>query len=366
MSRPHKDLIITFILSLIIIVLIVINISLAEPFTLSRPENIIYDPESKTLNFTSLNLEQKIGQMIITYGIDTNIEYLQNMFIGGVFMDTKPAIEDFVSSINEFQQGSIVPFFITTDLEGCRNPFENFEQFPPFSEIYTVEQANRLGVSSGRLLNELGFNMNFAPVVDLEDNIWGCRAFPGTPEEIAEKSRAYIEGLQSRGVMGVAKHYPGKTLVEDPHLYIAKSTIRDADLLPFYEAINSQVGGIMVSHIIATGKVNSNNMPSISSPEVITDLKNRFSGLVITDEVGMLGMVENYKINSTLIDYRQLFIDPFKAGNDLILTFDKNPAHLLNLIETVALAVRDGEIQEASIDGSVKKILTTKGIRIIY
>ena len=135
--------------------------------------------------------------------------------------------------------------------------------------------------------------------------------------------------------------------------------------MPFYEAINSSVDGIMVSHVIAFGKVNSNNKPSISSPEVITDLKNKFNGLVITDEIGMLGYVDNYKINSTFTDYHQLFVDLFKAGNDLILTFDTEPSRLYQMIETIAIAVRKGELQEYSIDNSVKKILAAKGIKIV-
>ena len=53
-----------------------------------------------------------------------------------------------------------------------------------------------MGYEHGKLLKELGFNINFAPVVDLEDNIWHCRSFPGTPEEIAVKSNHYIKGLQ--------------------------------------------------------------------------------------------------------------------------------------------------------------------------
>ena len=365
MFRFHKDILITFILLVLISLLLFVNISLAQPFSFSAPENIVYDPDTRILNFTTLTLEQKIAQMIIAYGKDSNKEHLQNMFIGGLFIETKPTPKEFVDSIQKFQDNAVIPFFITTDLEGCRNPFENFQEFPPFSEISTIEEANRLGTASGKLLDDLGFTMNFAPVVDLEDNIWGCRAFPGTPEEIAQKSKAYIEGLQGRGIIGVAKHYPGKTLVEDSHINIAKSTIRDADLLPFYEAINSSVDGIMVSHVIAFGKVNSNNKPSIASPEVITDLKNKFNGLVITDEIGMLGYVDNYKINSTFTDYHQLFVDLFKAGNDLILTFDTEPSRLYQMIETIAIAVRKGELQEYSIDNSVKKILAAKGIKIV-
>jgi len=52
--------------------------------------------------------------------------------------------------------------------------------------------------------------MNFAPVVDLNDTVWNCRAFIGTPEEISEKAEAYIKGLQLNGIRAVVKHYPGK------------------------------------------------------------------------------------------------------------------------------------------------------------
>jgi len=333
-------------------------------FYVEEPNNILFDSETNTLDLSSLTLKQKLAQMVITYGKESNAEIYQNMLIGGVFIDARPSKSSFKRSIQKFKDKAVVPFFITLDLEGCLNPLENFYNHPALKDISTQMDAHVIGAETGYILKELGFNLNFAPVVDLEDKIMGCRSFIGTPEEIASKASSYISGLQEQGIMAVAKHYPGKTLDSyDSHQTVVQAVISADDLVPFREAMSKGVSAVMVSHLIVSGEVDSSAKPSVISGELIKRIKQEFSGLIITDEIGMLGLVSYYPPHPEV--YTQLFTDLFSAGNDLILNFDRSPERINGMIEIVERAVREGKISEERIDNSVRKILTAKGIRVV-
>jgi len=212
----------------------------------------------------------------------------------------------------------------------------------------------------GKLLKELGFSINFAPVVELTDTIWNCRNFVGTPEEISKKANNYINGLQKNNIIATSKHYPGKTLsIKDPHESIIYATIEKGDLLPFEMTIENNVSAIMTSWIIVNGSVESQGKPSGASEKLVNGLRNKFTGLIITDEINMLGL-KNYYDN---VD--RMYIDLFKADNDLILNFNKDPKVLFRMISVIEDAVKNGEISEERIDQSVIRILNAKGINVI-
>ena len=335
-------------------------------FDIAEPINVVMEKEAQIISLSSLTLKQKIAQMLIVYGSDKDTDLWQKMMVGGIYLEAKLGPDDFKKSINRFQSKAAVPFLVTADMEGCRNPFENFKVFPTFKEIQNTEEAYTVGKEEGQLMKELGFTMNLAPVVDLEDTIWGCRSFSGNAEEVAEKAQAYISGLNSAGIMSVAKHYPGQTLrLSDTHKEVGEVEIEAYDLLPFDKAIEQGVSGIMVSHLIVSGEVDSREKPGVVSPELIADLKNKFTGLVITDEIGMLGLRNYYTNNLGQTNFKQIFVDLFKTNNDIILTFDRNPQRIYSMIGDVEEAVLRGEISPERIDDSVQKILSAKGWKVI-
>ena len=356
--RLNKDISLTVILLIGIVILSFVNIEEARP-KIESSENIRYDESTNTLYLDSLTIKQKIAQMVVTSGVKENKEELHELFIGGVYFGAEPAKSDYIYVINFFQDGAIVPLFIATDMEGFRNPFENFQKFPVFTEIQTKEQAYDIGYEQGKLLKELGFNLNFAPVVDLEDNIWNCRNLPGTPEEIAEKADYYIDGLQENQIIATSKHYPGKTLSSrDPHKFIVNAVVDKNDLFPFEQNIENKVSAVMVSHIIIKGHVDSGSKPSVVSEKIISGLRNKFTGLIVTDAISLLGLKNFYA------DEQRMYIDLFKAGNDIVLNFDYNIENVQHMIDIVANAVERGEISEEKIDDSVTRILNAKGINV--
>ncbi len=356
-----KDVKLMIVLVVVVIILIFFNFdSYGVSGEAANTDNIQYEESTNTLYLDSLTLKQKIAQMVITYHKETNKERLQDLFIGGIHMGAKTSKEEFMNSIDNFQDGSIIPMFISVDLEGCANPFENFQEFPALNEINTKEEAFKVGYDEGKLLKEMGFSINFAPVVDLDDKIWKCRSFEGSPEEISEKAKYYIDGLQENGIVATSKHYPGKTLMLwDPHKYVVHAPISRNDLMPFEKSIEGEVSAIMVSHIIADGYANSENKPSVVSEKLIGELRNKFTGLIITDEIRMLGLSDYYS------DVDQMYIDLFKAENDVILNFDINLDNLEHMISVVEKAVIEGEIKEERIDDSVERILNAKGVNVI-
>ncbi|MBT4445805.1 hypothetical protein HOC96_01015 [archaeon] len=321
--------------------------------------------DDNAIQLDSLTLEQKIGQMIIVHGSTYNIDEWQKMNIGGFHLFAMESAEIYKATIDSFQENSQIPFFVTTDLEGCQNSFANFQEFTPNDQITTVEQATQKGTTEAKFLNELGFSINFAPIVDLEDSIWGCRSFPGDQEQITILADAYISALQTADVSATIKHYPGKTLVvSDPHQNLVTATIEAEDIFPYQElmSITEQrtkqevIDLVMVSHLITTGTVDSNGLPSTVSPSVILQLKENYQGLIISDDTIMRGLLDFYGD-----DTDQLYLDLVLAGHDLIINFNEDPNEIYRMIEVITEGVEQNIIQEAQIDTTVTKILELKG-----
>lgn len=344
-------------LVLIIVVLILGSLNVAKAkgwLILEQPQIEVIDG---TIRLDSLSLEQKIAQMIIVHGGRHNLKAWKSMQLGGIHLFAMENGELFREIINEFQTGMEVPFFVTADLEGCFNPFGNFYDSAVLSEIETEGEAFQKGSDDGKFMSQLGFTINFAPVVDLDDQIWKCRSFSGDEIKISELAESYILGLQKEGVIATAKHYPGKTLVvKDPHKELVIAEISKRDLYP-YEYLSGKEHGnsFMVSHLIVSGEANSEGVPSVVSDDVIAPLKEGSKGLIISDDTMMLGLRKFYDSKD------EMYIAVFKAGNDLVINFDEDPNEIYHMIQTVKGAVEEGIIDEAQIDNSVRKILQKKG-----
>ena len=346
------------VLVVIVLFLSVLNIVKAKGLLIPKQQPV--DVKNKIVDLQKLTLEQKIAQMIIAMGIKENYWPWRNMQLGGIHLFARQTENIFNNTIIDFQYQMPVPFFVTSDLEGCVSPFGFIRQFTPASEIDSVEKAFDKGVEEGQFLYRLGFNLNFAPVVDLKDDIWKCRSFPGNETEISKLAQAYLTGLQTQDVLGTAKHYPGKTLmVKDPHKYIVAAEIGKKDLYPYeYLVEKGEVKAIMVSHVITSGRIDSEGVPSVVSKKVLDDLRTHFNGLIVSDEIHMLGLKNYY---STL---DEMYIAVFKAGNDVVLNFDKDPNEIYHMIQVIKAAVERGEIPEAQIDASVTRILEAKGFSV--
>ncbi|PIZ52093.1 hypothetical protein COY27_01230 [Candidatus Woesearchaeota archaeon CG_4_10_14_0_2_um_filter_33_13] len=347
-------------LILIIVLLVLGTLNVAKASGWLIPEQPQLEIIDNTIKLDSMTLEQKIAQMVVVHGGLYNMQAFKDMQIGGAHLFAMDSEGSYSDTISQLQSGLQIPFFITVDYEGCLNPFANFINATTVKDIDGIGQAFEKGSIDGKLLHELGFDINFAPVVDLDDQIWGCRSFTGDEKEVAELAEAYILGLQSKGIIATAKHYPGKTLViKDPHKNIVSAQISSEDIYPYtYLLGKDEVDSVMVSHIITTGVVDSGGIPSVVSPNLIMPLKKEFSGLVISDEINMLGLKNFYPT----LD--ELYVDVFKAGNDLVLNFNEDPNEIYHMVLVIKTAVEEGEIPEEQIDDSVRRILVAKGFDV--
>ena len=345
-------------LILMVVVLGLGTLNIAQARGLLIPEQPQLAIVDNNVDLSSMTLEQKIAQMIIVHGGVWNLEPWKNMQLGGIHLFALENEGLYVKIIKQFQEEVQIPFFVTIDLEGCWNPLANFKESVSVSEITDVGQAFQKGSEEGGYLKKLGFTINFAPVVDLDDQIWGCRSFPGDEKGIASLAEAYVLGLQNEGIIGTAKHYPGKTLViRDPHKYIVTAEIDEKDIYP-YQELSDTVKSMMVSHIIVSGAVDSEGLPAVVSSKAISALKQKYTGLIVSDEINMLGLKNFYRSDE------EMYVAVFKAGNDLVLNFNEDPTEIKHMIEVAAGAVERGEIPEEQIDGSVRKILELKGFTV--
>jgi beta-N-acetylhexosaminidase len=192
------------------------------------------------------------------------------------------------------------PLFIAIDQEGGRvarlgPPFTQFPKTPPAAN---AEEAARFAAVSAAELTFAGINMNLVPVLDVAPegfaSIMAGRSFGPDPEHVARLGAVIINGLQSRRILAVAKHFPGigRTTL-DSHLDLP---VMDADLpsfercdwIPFRAAIAAGVAGVMLSHVVYQ-RLDPDWPASLSLRIVRGLLRNRlgFNGITLTDDLEM-------------------------------------------------------------------------------
>lgn len=331
----------------------------------------------RVISLSEMSLERKIAQMVIVNPNKIFDGRIVELGVGGYFMGKFGVFEsakenkEFIERYKEAH--SIEPFF-ATDLEGAWNPFKNFYQSKTFADVKSGREARDLGREHGEVLETMGLNLNFSPVCDVRNRIWPPRTFKGSLDEISEKIEAYMEGLHRNGVLTTAKHYPGVSMIGDPHLRSYKARVYEEDLITFTRAIAARTDAVMIGHPIAYGAVDSKHKPATVSREVISNLRKKFNGLVITDAIAMLGLRGHYFFN-----FSRAYVNAMQAGNDIILDTINVPLldfinlNLLNSspykaikrrIRAVALAASEGKINKERINESVRRILQKKGYEV--
>lgn len=329
----------------------------------------------------SLSLEEKIGQlMIVGFDGKTPSEYLDGLIsqynIGGFILfqrniDSEEQLRLLTSHMQRTAQEANhpAPLFITADEEGgivSRLPVK--PKFPNMMAVGATENSDlafSYGIVTARRLRELGLNMNLAPVLDVNNNpknpVIGVRSFGEEPQLVAELGAAYVDGLQSEGVLSVGKHFPGHgdTAVDShyalPTIPFSLERLNQIELLPFRQAIEHNIAGIMSAHIIFSEL--DNDYPATLSYPVLTGLLREelgFNGLIITDAVEMQAITNHFS------PY-EVGVSALQAGADIILVGWPPSDDMLHEIRRgIIEAVRAGALTEERIDQSVRRVLTIK------
>ena len=224
-----------------------------------------------------------------------------------------------------------------------------------------TERARQAGETIGIYLSELGFNLDFAPDADVWSNpaneIVRYRSFGTDPKRVSEMSMAVLDGLMSKGVTGVIKHFPGHGATEgDTHegyAYTNKTwgELEICELIPFQTGIEQEVPMIMVGHI-SLPNVTGDETPASLSHEIVTKrLREQmgYDGVVVTDAMNMGAVAENY-------EPAEAAVKALQAGVDLILM----PEDFRAAYQGVMDAVEDGTLSKKRIDQSLRRILRLK------
>jgi len=214
------------------------------------------------------------------------------------------------------------PLFIAIDQEGGQvarlgPPFTQFAGNPA---MRGEADAARFAEITATELAAVGINMNLAPVVDVApegiDSIMAGRTFSSDPHAVAQLGGTVIDGLQSRRIMAVAKHFPGigRTTLDSHHdrplLDAGLAALEAFDLVPFRAAIEKQVAGVMLSHILYSRL--DPEWPASLSVRIARDLLRRrlgFKGIVITDDLEMGAIIRHYGFTAAIRQVLRADID---------------------------------------------------------
>ena len=240
-------------------------------------------------------------------------------------------------------------------------------RLPKFESAAALAASGRTGdvydaaLTIGTYLHRYGFDIDFAPVADVNTNprnvVIGNRAFSTDPEVASQMVRSYVKGLRKAGVAGCVKHFPGHGDTQaDTHFGYAMSRktwaeIDDCEMLPFRAGIQAGVPLVMTSHI-SLPNVTGSNVPITLSSMILQDkLRGElgFKGVIVSDAMEMGAILRQYPVEDACLMAIQ-------AGVDVLLCVRE----YTKVFESVMAAVRRGDIPEARIDESVRRILILK------
>ncbi len=297
-------------------------------------------------------------------------EMLEKFPVGGVVLFGKNLSSPRqVTAFNQaLQEASSIPLFIGVDEEGgsvarlANHPGFDLPQYESAGAVGATgdpENAREMGRVIGAYLKEYGFNLDFAPVADVNTNpqnpVIGDRAFSSQPRQAAQMASAMAEGLAQEGIIPVFKHFPGHgDTAEDSHSGIAVTyktaqEMESCEWIPFSQV--PEGAWVMVGHIAAP-EITGDLTPASLSPALVTGVLREqlgFEGLVVTDSLAMGAITQEYTPG-------QAALEALNAGCDLLLM----PAGLEEAFEAVVTAVENGTLSQEQLDQSVERILEYK------
>jgi beta-glucosidase-like glycosyl hydrolase/CubicO group peptidase (beta-lactamase class C family) len=323
--------------------------------------------------FNSLTPDERIAQlfMVAAYsnkGLD-HVKSVQKLVetnkIGGlIFFKGTPTSE--AKLTNYYQSKAKTPLFIAIDGEwGVSMRLDSTTLYPRQMMLGAI-QDDALIYEMGKQIAEqckiLGIHINFAPVIDINNNpnnpVINNRSFGELKEQVTRLGIAYMKGMQDNNIIACGKHFPGhgdtdsdshKTLPIINHDY---NRIDSLELYPFKQLINEGLMSMMVAHLYIPKLDNTTNQASTLSPKIVNGLLKDslgFEGLIFTDALNMKGVSKYYAPG--IVDVKAIL-----AGNDILLFPEDVPVGIAEIKKAIA----KGEITQSEIDARCLKILKAK------
>jgi beta-N-acetylhexosaminidase len=347
------------------------------PTTPSPSPTAAPDPIQEQIN--QMTLDEKIGQMVII-GVDgTSVseqtkELIEQFHVGGIilYQNNISNKKQTTNLLNELKQVNAkinpISLWLSVDQEGgrvSRMPAE-YSKLPTnhaIGKINNLDFSRKIGVILGKELQSVGFNMDFAPVLDINSNpsnpVIGDRSFGANADVVSKLGVQTMLGIQAQKVAAVVKHFPGHgdTSVDShldlPVVQTDLKRLRTFEWLPFQAAIEQHVDAVMVAHILLP-KLDPDHPASFSKLIITNYLRKelQYNGVVMTDDMTMGGIVNHYQLKDAAVQ-------AVEAGCDVIMVaheYVKAKEVLLNLKNQV----ESGALSEQRVDQSVYRILQLK------
>ncbi len=257
------------------------------------------------------------------------------------------------SLIKRYQQVAKYPLLISIDAEwGLAMRVENTPQYPYAITLGAIKDHDEVITEVGRNIasdcQQAGIHWNFTPVADINSNpenpVIGYRSFGSDKYNVARKSLAFAKGLQSKGILTSAKHFPGHgDTATDSHLGLplinkSKEELLENELYPFNQLIQNGIESIMVGHLAVPGLTDGSMEPSSISKKIIKGVLREelgFQGLVVSDALNM------HAVSKMFSNKGDLEWAAFDAGND-ILCFAE---HVVEGIDTILQNAKEEQIE---------------------
>ncbi len=330
-----------------------------------------------------LTTEQKVGQlMMVGFGglevSEAAVALVKGRHAGGVCLFKRNvASAEQVARLNDALWALLadeVPPFLAVDQEGGNvvRVADGNLVLPGNMVLGATGDAAlayAAGKAQGEDLRRLGFNMNLAPVLDVNVNprnpVIGIRAFGDDPALVAKLGGPYARGQQDAQVASIAKHFPGHGPVDtDSHLTlpVVKASRKELErhLAPFASAFAEGLDGVMTAHI-AVPALGGDDTPATLSPRVLDGVLRHqlgFDGLVLTDELEMHAIDRRYGVGKAAVM-------AINAGADMVL-IPWRPEKKTEVWEALLEAVKSGELSAARLDQAVRRVLTLKARRGVF
>ena len=317
-------------------------------------------------------IEQKLGQLFMVAAYSNRgpehkkaIEKLvKDEHIGGlIFMQGGPVRQAHLN--NHYQKLSNIPLLIGMDAEwDLAMRLDSTFKFPWAMSVGAVQDSAliyQMGVKMGEHCKRLGVHISFSPVMDINTNpknpIINARSFGQDRNNVVQKSRALMHGLQDAGVLACGKHFPGhgdteadshKTLPQVNH---DEQRLAEVEMYPYDKLIDQGLASVMVAHLDVP-QLDSTGKPASLSRQIVTGvLKEQlgFNGLIITDALNMKGVSSKYAPGD--VD-----LEAFKAGNDILLFAEDVPKAKAKIMA----AISKEEVTMAELDARARKVLMAK------
>ncbi len=335
--------------------------------------------DEAALRLEKLDLKARAAQVLLV-GIqgsgkpaEATLAFLAGVPVGGVMLfgfnlPEKPVeLGGYVGALQDASRrnGSSLPLIVAIDHEGgsvFRFKGAGITRIPAPSEVGKRGEAYAaaLGEAAGSELRALGVNMALAPVVELlsDENkrFLGSRSYGRDPAVVDACAGAYIEGLQSKGVAAVAKHFPGNA-TEDPHRARPVLSVDRAEYERYYSprfasAIGRGVAGVMLSHVVFEA-LDPSGPATLSRAVVAEELKGKlgFMGLAITDDLYMKALSER-------LGTEQAAVAALNAGVDLVMLSAMGGA--IGIRDAIVEAVAAGNLPAERLDEAAKRVIELK------